>query len=106
MHGWISLPLSWQIVMLIVGLLVGVAARFIAPRMRGFGVAGVALAYAVFCVWIGYQYEIWDSLLGGNPRPWAILVVPAFVIFWPIVAIGASLLGSLRKRTINGVRRD
>jgi hypothetical protein len=90
MHGWISLPVFWQLFLLCVAPLVGVAAgywlRHSKRQARLWPL--VSLAYAFGVVLVAFEYEqLRHPGFGYEFGPWLIFVVPLFVFALPSVGL-------------------
>ena len=97
MHGWISLPQSWYIVLLIGCAVLGAVLGGVGTRKNAFPRwLAWSFAYAVFMVLVAYLYE--SSRMPGpyNIAAWSLFVVPAFFLTLPVLGIPWIIAAALR----------
>lgn len=107
MHGWISLPLSWQLAVLVFAAPIGAALGSVRDRKNGVALwLGFSLAYAIFAVLVAFYYESWRSPGGYDVIAWSILIVPAVALVLPIMGVPWAIASAIvsKRQPLNADR--
>ena len=89
MHGWISIPGIWQLALLALAPVVGLAVGAWSARSK-YQIAlwfGYTLTYSVLVVLLAFLYESHRFRGQYNLAAWSMLVIPVFVYALPAVGL-------------------
>jgi hypothetical protein len=89
MHGWISIPETFQLFLLALAPVVGLAVGAAGARSKH-QIAlwlGYALTYSVMAVLVAFTYEAHGSGGQYNMAAWGVLVIPVFLYALPAVGL-------------------
>lgn len=88
MHGWISLPLLWQQLLLVFALVLGAALGWTPVRRNNIALwLAFSIVYAVFALLVAFGYESLRVPGDYSLAAWIFLLLPTLVIILPAVGV-------------------